>query len=302
MFEYLMNNPILIFLTITVLFLIVIIIFKRLKSKTSIDFNMIKDLETFNEFLKPYGYIYDPHRDIFYTHINAWQRDMGYTRLYDEAAAPTSMIIDCEPIYFEYNNKRWLIEFWKGQYGMTTGFEIGVYYTDKPDLFNQYFNWNHYDCVDDEDMLKMEFTLVKNGKIIMMRKELHWWLTGFILGEFSQPWELAAKITITFKDQNMRNAFIQALKKAGYGRREIFFSDKTVSLIFSQPKTPQPFTRIKELDEITQKKNKLLCDEYNRLTTDYNNALDKIIALQSIAPNMLHNILLMGKAKEIFKL
>ena len=112
MFEYLMNNPILIFLTITVLFLIVIIIFKRLKSKTSIDFNMIKDLETFNEFLKPYGYIYDPHRDIFYTHINAWQRDMGYTRLYDEAAAPTSMIIDCEPIYFEYNNKRWLIEFW----------------------------------------------------------------------------------------------------------------------------------------------------------------------------------------------
>lgn len=44
------------------------------------------------------GYSYDPKQDIFYSNMDAWQRNMGYCRLYDEAAAPMGMIIDCEPI------------------------------------------------------------------------------------------------------------------------------------------------------------------------------------------------------------
>ena len=35
----------------------------------------------------------------------------------------SSAIIDCEPIYFSYGGKRWLIELWKGQYALTTGAE-----------------------------------------------------------------------------------------------------------------------------------------------------------------------------------
>jgi len=45
--------------------------------------------------------------------------------LYDEAAAPLGMIVDCEPIHFEYKGKRWLIQFWKGQYDLPTGAEVG---------------------------------------------------------------------------------------------------------------------------------------------------------------------------------
>ena len=37
------------------------------------------------------------------------------------------MIIDCEPICFMYGGKNWMIELWKGQYGLETGGEIGVY-------------------------------------------------------------------------------------------------------------------------------------------------------------------------------
>ena len=156
----------------------------------SIGVNRIKDVDSLNEFLRPFGYAYDPEQDVFYTIVDAWQRQMGYTRMYDEAAALASMILDSEPVYFEYDNKRWMIEFWKGQYCMTTGFEVGIYYTDKREKSNEYFNWTLYDCADDEHMLNMEFTLTKNGKPIIERKEKHWWLAGFKLGEFSQPWEL----------------------------------------------------------------------------------------------------------------
>ena len=69
--------------------------------------------DSLDEILNNLGYSYDYFQDIFYSDINAWQREMGYTRLYDEAAAPMSMIIDCEPIYFEYDNRQWLVEFWK---------------------------------------------------------------------------------------------------------------------------------------------------------------------------------------------
>lgn len=302
MFDYILNNYHLIFLIIAVVAVVLILIYRGLRSKIKREIKKIKDVESLNEFLRPYGYAYDFQQDIFYTIIDAWQREMGYTRLYDEAAAPSSMIIDCEPIYFEYDNKRWMIEFWKGQYGMTTGFEIGVYHTTGLDLSDEYFNWTFYDCDDDSNMLKMEFTLTKNNKIIIKRGGVHWWLTGFKLGEFSEPWELKASIYITLKDLNMRNAFLEGLKRAGYRRAELLVQGKTVFLTFAEPNTPQPFTRIDEFDEITQKKNKLLCHSYNELTKDYDNALDKIIALKDIDPDMLQNLLLMGKTKDIFKL
>ncbi len=302
MFEYIVSNFPMILLILAVLFAIIILFLIVVKSKAEKEIKIINDLESLNEFIRPYGYAYDPRQDIFYTKIDAWQRQMGYTRLYDEAAAPSSMIIDCEPIYFEYDNKRWMIEFWKGQYGMTTGFEIGVYHTDRPDLRDEYFNWTFYDCAEDENMLNMSFVLTKNGKFIMKRQGIHWWLTGFILGEFSQPWELAATISIRLKNFEMRNAFIQGLVKAGYRREELMVTGLTVSLSFSEPRTPQPFTRIDEFDEITQRKNKLLCDSYNELTKDYHNALDKIIALQETGPDMLKHIVLMAKTKNVFKL
>ena len=68
-----------------------------------------------DEAINAAGYSYDSKEDIFYSNIDAWQKNMGYCQLYDEAAAPLGMIIDCEPIHFIYNGKRWLIEFWKGQ-------------------------------------------------------------------------------------------------------------------------------------------------------------------------------------------
>ena len=227
---------------------------------------------------------------------------MGYTRLYDEAAVLSFMVLDSEPIYFEYDNKNWMIEFWKGQYSLASGFEIGIYYTDRPDLSNEYFNWTLYDCADNENMLKMSFELFKNHISIIKRKGKHWWLTGFKLGEFSQPWELKANVNITFKNTGMRNGFLKGLLRIGYKRNELLINKKTVSFVFDKPKSPQPFTKNGKFDEIIQDRNRELCNRYNDLTKEYDNTLDKIIGLQEIAPDMLEKIVMVGKSKGIFKL
>lgn len=210
------------------------------------------------------GFAYDKEQNIYYSTMYAWQRKMGYCSLYDEGAALMGMIIDCEPIYFEYDNKRWLIEFWKGQYDLTTGCEIGVYNAKKYRFIQPYeYKRALYKCVSDEDRLQMSFLVEKNGEKLFEISDKHWWLTGFVLGEFSNPSELVMHLSITLKDEDMLNAFIGGLEDAGYEKNEIEIENNTVKLVFDTPKSTQPFTRTEKTDEIIQKKNKILCDIFN---------------------------------------
>lgn len=246
--------------------------------------------------IKTAGYSYDSKQDIFFSSLDAWQRSMGYCRLYDESAAPFGMIIDCEPIQFEYKDKRWLIEFWKGQYDLTTGCEIGVYSTDKPDInIPGVFKGPFYYSVNNEELLKISYYLQKGKKILFTRKDKHWWLTGFMLGEFSQPSELIMHLSITLKDREMVTAFVNALIGVGYNRRELSIYGNTVMLKFKTPKTKQPYTRTKETDDIIQRKNKLLCDAYQEVTKPYKNLPDKLKAVKENSPELYRKLLKLGR-------
>jgi len=264
--------------------------------------NKQKAYDKFDKYIQMAGYEYDPVQDIFYSTKDAWQRKMGYCRLYDEAMAPSSMIVDAEPVYFAYNGRRWLIELWKGQYGMTTGCEIGIYSTkgmglNIPGIYKGYF----YNCVSDEDMLFMSVTLKKNGKTLFKRQGIHWWMTGFKLGEFSQPWELIMEAKITLKDAEMRDAFIKGLKETGYTDNDIFVSGNTVGLVYDKPHSRQPITRTELTDSLTQKKNKLLCDKFMEVTGAYDNLADKLYAIQKYAPELYKPLMNIGKTKAVFE-
>lgn len=253
----------------------------------------------FDEALEIAGYSYDPLQDIFYSNLDAWQRNFGYCRLYDELAAPMGMIADSEPIYFEYNGKEWLIEFWKGQYDYVTGGEIGVY-TDSarlniPDAFSGTF----YRSASNSEHLQISFQLIKNGKTLFTRDGRHWWLTGFKLGEFSEPSELTMDISITFNSIPMRKAFVSGLLNVGYSNTEFKINKKTVSLIFDTPRTPQPITRTPHTDWIIQRKNEYICKKYREITEHYDNIPDKIQALKDEAPEMYKNIIDIGKTRHL---
>ena len=248
------------------------------------------------------GYSYDPKQDIFYSKMNPWQRNVGYCRLYDEAAAPLGMIIDCEPIYFEYREKKWMIGLWKGQYDLVTGCEIGVY-TEAHDLnIPSVFSGTFYDSVSNTDLLQMSFVLKKNGNTLFTREGKHWWLTGFKLGEFSEPSELTMDIKITLDNVIMRDAFVFGLGNAGYSDDELTINDNTVSFIFDTPKTPQPITRTPETDWLIQRKNELLCNEYQDITGTSGNIQDKIKAIEEQAPEMYKKIMKIGKTKQLYEI
>lgn len=249
-----------------------------------------------------YGFKYGPVQDIFYSRQYAWQRFVGYCRLYDEASGPMSMVIDCEPIYFDYAGKRWMIEFWKGQYGLTTGGEVGVYYTDRSDLqIPGIFMGTFYNCVSDEDMLDMSFSLMKNGKRVFRRSGRHWWLTGFKLGEFSDPSELSMKIRITLKDDAMRQAFLGGLRRTGYNKADYTVEGNTVGILFDKPHTTQPYTRTRSLgiESASQLKNKALCGLFQSMTKGAT-SMERLESLQRFDPNLYSRAIHIGKPKNVY--
>ena len=248
------------------------------------------------------GYSYDQKQDIFYSNMDPWQRDIGYCRLYDELAAPFGMIIDCEPIHFEYLKKEWMIGFWKGQYDLVTGAEIGVY-TRAFDLnILGFFSGGYYDCVSNTDLLKMSYTLKKNGKTLFTREGVHWWLTGFKLGEFSEPSELTMDINITLHNVMMRDAFVTGLWNAGYSLDEFTRDGTTISFTFASPHTPPPITRIPATDRIIQRKNQLLCEKYQEITGTSNNVQDKVKAIEEQAPKMYDKIIRTWQSKQLYEM
>lgn len=246
-----------------------------------------------------FGYSYDREQDMFYTNLDSWQRKYGYCRLYDETTALSGMIVDCEPVYFDYGNKRWLIEFWKGQYDIATGFEIGVYNTDKSDIdIPGVFSGTFFNSAQNDELLYLSGELYKNSKLLMKNKGMHWWLTGFRLGEFSDPGELELYIKITLKDPLMLQEFIKGLWNIAYSGADLTINGNTVGLLFGRPHTPQPYTRTNKIETITQWKNKFLCDTFNELTGTSKTTPQKIYRVRRLDDEIYRRIKDMGKSKK----
>lgn len=156
------------------------------------------------------SYMFDTEGNFYYTNEDPWQRSFGFNELYDIGAAFVCMYYDTMRIYFEYDDKDWLIQFWKGQYGYVfIGSEIGVY--NKPTSRTL----EHYDCASDEDSLKMSQTTYRNGEEIFTRGYgTYWWCTGFVPGmleSFADRSELTMEARITMKDSTMKAAFVAGL-------------------------------------------------------------------------------------------
>ena len=169
------------------------------------------------------GYQYDPDGNFYYTSTDPWQRYGGYNELYDLGAPFVGIFMDTMRLKFEYDDKDWLIQFWKGQYGyLFVGHEIGVYTKPKDREVE------HYDALteNDENALYMSMTGYRNGEEIYTREYgRYWWCTGFVPGRLEKMTdrsELSLSCRINAKDYAMLLAICGALKENGYVLGENF--------------------------------------------------------------------------------
>lgn len=241
------------------------------------------------------GFSYDAQNDLFYSTKGAWQRQFGYCHLYDVAAPLFAMVIDTEPVRFYYNNKNYLLSFWKGQYGMVTGCEVGVYYTNQKLIDKNTL----YLPVKDSDMLDISVVLYRKGEKIASVSKRHWWVTIFKLGMFSNPRDLSMDIQITFPNSDMLNAFLKSFKKLGYKDKNYEINNRTFSFTYKRPHTRKVWTRFFIADFFRQRfnyHNVKLYDKYlvdliddNMIDDTKTKTNDKLIMLNEMVPSILKN-------------
>jgi hypothetical protein len=206
------------------------------------------------------------------------QRNFGYAYGYDLLAPAMSADIHCEPIFFDYAGKHWMIELWKGQYGLETGCEIGVYtrpigstnvgYALADATIGRRAGDNtashnlFYDCASNADRLEMSLTLHRAGQTLFTRgPETHWWLTGFKWGINSDPSQLSMDVSIKLKDVPMRDAFLGGI--AGRGYTNLQTTGTTVSFTFTQTfAVPQPPIPAAVLNQV-RADNQAIVNAYN---------------------------------------
>ncbi|MBQ7595696.1 MAG: DUF4474 domain-containing protein [Clostridia bacterium] len=167
------------------------------------------------------GFAYSSKDKCFYADNDAWQRNFGYSNLYDQTSAAVVISYDTIRVFFNYAGKDWMIQMWKGQYGcVLLGGEVGVYNRPEGSPASTHFN-----CASDDERLPISLKVTNNGKVLFDRPaQTTWWMTGFVPGQLgagllvggSETSKLSETTTITFKDDEMMHAFVKGLGYVKY--------------------------------------------------------------------------------------
>lgn len=234
-----------------------------------------------DDIIKPFGYDYDSVQDIFVTRQDAPQKLFGYTSAYDHSAPFFHMVFDYETIYFDYNNRTWLIEMWKGQYGINSGCELGVYYADEIVPPKEYGS-TLFKAVQDNDTLLIALRLNQHtcpkeeciqrlGRI----RVRHWWPTVFKMGLFSKPEELFVNTSIRFKDYTMLKSFMKSFTQT---LPSTFYKINGLTVYFTFSKSERKYSFFRKfVRRIALSSCHLLCKCFNYLTRDFSNTGDKLL-------------------------
>lgn len=185
--------------------------------------NFLKDLLEDRQVL---SYQYSYVDDYYYTNDkDAWQYNFGFGKIYDFVSPYLLLEYDYIRVFFTYEDKDWMLQMWKGQYGMIFyGGEIGIYNRDHVD--DGISEWTFFSCPAEEDWLNMEMTLWHEEidgtwtREFTREYEKYWWCTGFKNGHLrvEEPAdELRLEGRITFKDAEMTQLVVDGLKECGFG-------------------------------------------------------------------------------------
>lgn len=242
-----------------------------------------------NELVYPFGYDFHCNCGFFSSTVEAPQRQAGYAWLYDYMAPRFQMVFDSLPVYFDYRGRTWLIEFWKGQYGINTGAEIGIYHTDHIIPESDYKNaW--FSCAENSEMLDCSFQLCRGGDECVCNCGRHWWLTAFLVGAFSKPACLTMESCITFPNREMLAAFVDGLKRAGCSEDCMSVRGLTVCFVFHRDhKKYNCITRFWR--RFSQWKNKCFCKLYLWVTRPFSCTEDRVLFLYFYLPMAFRKLL-----------
>lgn len=174
------------------------------------------------------SYQYDYDYGYYYANDKAsWQKNFGFARVYDYVAPYVGMEYDYIRVFFTYDDEDFLVQLWKGQYGVLYGGEIGIYNRDADGQDSSPFTF--YAAASKRYWPTMDMSVFhqeKEGdtpnkyKLLFKRPvDKYWWCTGFVPGtlrQYEPADELRIEATLTFNDSTMAKLFADGLRDCGF--------------------------------------------------------------------------------------
>lgn len=249
---------------------------------------MPQKVQTINELAAPFGFFYDEKQEVFTSRLDAWQRKQGYEALFDRMAAGVNMVLDAWPVYFDYEGRTWLIELWKGQYGINTGGEVGIYHA-KDIVPEDSYKTAHFDAAEDDEMPQIICRLERKGREVYRQNKEHWWLTGFEMGRFSKPSELRLTVTVHFREQKMAVAFYRGLVKTGVPKEQYHICRNEVSIDMDHSPKTGHLEKLHRIWVLFQ--NRVCCRLFLMVTWPFKNTVDRMMFLYYLVPSCFRRML-----------
>ena len=174
-----------------------------------------------DKFFKDVGFMqyhYEPWDNYIYNEKYAFQWFFGFNEVYDDFMFLANVYADTIRCKFRYGDKDWLVQLWKGSYGvmLATGGEIGIYNKPKCDPVEHYFS------ACEKDWIGMGFTVYNSGKELFTRPfDKYWWATGYYIsylqGFYAKPrvhCVMTAKLEL--KNEEMAALVANCLAEKGF--------------------------------------------------------------------------------------
>ena len=174
------------------------------------------------------SYQYDYDYGYYYANDKAsWQRNFGFARVYDYVAPYVGMEYDYIRVFFTYDEEDFMVQLWKGQYGVLYGGEIGIYNRDEdgqktsPFTFYAAASQKYWPVMDMAVYHQEEEGDTPDEYELLFRRPVdkYWWCTGFVMGtlrQYEPADELRIEATITFRDAQMATLFANGIRDCGF--------------------------------------------------------------------------------------
>lgn len=281
-------------IAIFIFFLLFLFVFSTCRRRWAIkkvcSMNCAEKCRLFSSLIEPFGYCYDSSQDIISSRNDAWQRETGYTSLFDRAAALFNMVFDSLPVYFNYGGRTWLIELWKGQYGINTGAETGIYYA-KRIIPKEELSTAHFQAVEDKDMLSVSMSLETQERLISHTAKKTWWLTSFSMGMFSKPSQLCLTTCLCFPNCDMMYSFLNALHQTEIPNQNIQICGLKVCLLFDGSSDCSYSLWQRIIRSWAQFWNRIFCKIYLFITRYFKLTMDRLLYLYYLLPFAFRRIM-----------
>jgi len=172
--------------------------------------------EEMEQALKLLSYKLDAN-GIFYIEHPRWAE----CHIYDLSNPEIQLVYGTVHVEFGYGGKDWLVQMWKGRYGLVLlGGEIGVYNRPAGQTAEPYCS-----ALEEEELLlamdiyQHNFKTGETEYLFTRGPQPDWWLTGFVPGSFYE-WNKKSEIImvadIQFPNEEMLRTFETSFVAAGF--------------------------------------------------------------------------------------